>query len=343
MLGAVFPGNRTVELLDFPDPAPGENEVILEMKASGICGSDLKNYRGTFVGKLPPGPIIAGHEPCGVVVEKGKGVSTRVARIGSRVMVHHYKGCGCCNDCMTGWTHVCRDKEASYGLTAHGGHARYLKVPADTLIELPDDLSCEVGAAISCGSGTACGALKKIAFGGSERILIVGQGPVGQAVTQFASAMGAEVFAVDVNDERLDSAKSLGARVTINSSRVDPLEVVQELTRGRCIPYIVETSGSDKGGLDALRCASVWGKVAFVGMGGTVAVNVTDHLIRKQLQVYGSWTFSKAWQADCAEFVSRHKIDVDKLFTNKWNLDQVDEAYRLFDEQKIGKSVVVFP
>ena len=162
MQGAVFPGNKTVALMEFPDPTPGPNEVVLEMKASGICGSDLKNYRGTFVGKLPSGPIIAGHEPCGIVLAKGSAVQTHVARVGSRVMVHHYKGCGCCSDCMTGWTHMCADKEASYGLTAHGGHARYLKVPADTLVELPDDLSFEVGAAISCGSGTAWGALKKI-------------------------------------------------------------------------------------------------------------------------------------------------------------------------------------
>ena len=343
MLGAVFPGNQTVELLQFPDPSPGPNDVVVEMKASGICGSDLKNYRGTFAGKLPPGPIIAGHEPCGVVVAKGSAVTSHVARIGSRVMVHHYKGCGCCSDCTTGWTHMCPEKEASYGLTAHGGHARYLKVPADTLIELPDDLSFEVGAAISCGSGTAWGALKKMSYANSSTVVVIGQGPVGQAVTQFVVAMGGEVIAVDIHPDRLVDAKNLGAAFTIQSSAVDPWEAVRELTQGKGAPYVVETSGSDKGGLDALRCAGAWGKVAFVGMGGKVTMNVTDHLIRKQLRVFGSWTFSKAWQQDCALFVSKHRVAVEKLFTNRWDLSQVDEAYRLFDQQATGKSVIVFP
>ncbi len=342
MLGAVFPGDRTVQLMNFADPTPDDNEVVLEMKASGICGSDLKSYRGTFKGKLPPGPIIAGHEPCGVVVAKGRAVKSPVARIGNRVMVHHYKGCGCCNDCMTGWTQLCRDKEASYGLTAHGGHARYLKVPADTLIELPDDLSFEVGAAISCGSGTAYGALKKIDYSNRGAIMVVGQGPVGLAVTQFAKAMGGEVIALDVNADRLREAVNLGASTTIDTSSNDALEAINELTNGKGVPYVIDTSGSDKGGLDALRCAAIWGKVAFVGMGGTVQLNVTDHLVRKQLRVFGSWTFSKAWQADCAEFVSKNKVEVERLFSHKWNLEQVDEAYRLFDAQKTGKSVVVF-
>lgn len=343
MLGAVFPGNKTVELIDFPDPSPGPSEVVLEMKASGICGSDLKNYRGTFAGNLPSSPIIAGHEPCGIVMAKGSAVQAHVARIGSRVMVHHYKGCGCCSDCMTGWTHMCVDKEASYGLTAHGGHARYLKVPADTLIELPDDLSFEVGAAISCGSGTAWGALKKVDYSNCARIVVIGQGPVGQAVTQFAVAMGGEVIAIDINPDRLRDAKKLGAAFTIHSGEVDAWDAVRELTNGKGVPYVVESSGSDQGGLDALRCASAWGKVAFIGMGGKVALNVTDHLIRKQLRIYGSWTFSKSGQQECALFVSMHRVKVENLFTNRWALSQVDEAYRLFDQQMTGKSVILFP
>lgn len=342
MLGAVFPGDRTVQLMDFPDPTPGENDVILEMRASGICGSDLKSYRGTYKGALPPGPIIAGHEPCGVVVAKGRGVTSRVGQAGARVMVHHYKGCGCCNDCMSGWTQLCDDREASYGLTAHGGHARYLKVPADTLIELPDGLTFEVGAAISCGTGTAWGALKRIDYSNRGALMVVGQGPVGLAVTQFAKAMGGEVIALDVNADRLRDAEELGATTTIDTSKVDALEAIRELTHGKGVPYVVDTSGSDSGGVDALRCASTWGKVAFVGMGGAVTMNVTEHLIRKQLRVYGSWTFSKAGQAECAEFVLKNHVDVERIFTHKWELSQVDEAYRLFDQQKTGKSVITF-
>lgn len=343
MLGAVFPGDMTVELVEFDDPTPGDNDVVIEMKASGICGSDLKSYRGTYVGKAKvTGKVIAGHEPCGVVVDAGKGVSLRAARPGARVMVHHYKGCGCCHDCMSGWTQLCPDREASYGLTANGGHAKYLKVPADTVIELPEALSFEAGAAISCGSGTAWGALQRLDYSSRYPILVVGMGPVGQAVTQFVVSMGGEVIAMDINDERLVRAKQLGAASTVNSSKIEARLAIDELTAGRGVPFVVDTSGAASGSLDAVSCASVWGKVVFIGMGGTLTVNVSEHFIRKQLTAFGSWTFSKDWQLACAEYVAKHNVQVEELFTHRWQLDQAQEAYRLFDQQKTGKSVIVF-
>ncbi|MFM0176484.1 zinc-binding dehydrogenase [Paraburkholderia sediminicola] len=343
MIGAVFKGERVVELMTFDDPTPGDNDVVLEMKASGICGSDLKSYRGTYSGKAKiEGPVIAGHEPCGVVVAAGRAVTGKVGRVGSRVMVHHYKGCGCCNDCMSGWTQLCTDRKASYGLTAHGGHAKYLRVPADTLIELPEELSFEAGAAISCGSGTAWGALQRLGFSNRHPILVVGQGPVGLATTQFATAMGGEVIALDINDARLERSKLFGATHTVNTSKTDALAAVGEITGGKGVPMVVDTSGSALGSLDAVRCASVWGQVALIGMGGTVTLDVSEHLIRKQLTVQGSWTFSKAWQADCAEYVRKHRVQVDALFTHRWSLEQASEAYELFDAQKTGKSVIVF-
>lgn len=342
MLGAVFPGNRTVELMNFDDPTPSENDVIIEMKASGICGSDLKSYRGTYKGKLPPGPIIAGHEPCGVVVATGSAVRSAVARPGTRVMVHHYKGCGCCHECMTGWTQMCSDREASYGLTAHGGHARYLKVPESTLIRLPDELSFEAGATISCGTGTAWNALRRVGYTGGEPVLVVGQGPVGLAVTQFAAAVNGNVIALDINDERLQDAREFGATHVINTSREDALAAVNDLTGGKGVAYVVETSGSDAGALDAVRCASKWGTVAFVGMGGNLNVNVTDHLIRKQLNLKGLWTFSRAELAQCADYVARNRIDVEKIFSHRWKLDEAAEAYRMFDQQQCRKAVILF-
>ena len=100
MKGVVFTGGRELELMDFPDPTPGEGDVVIEMKASGMCGSDLHQYRRPkgekqAVGGLPanPNPVIAGHEPCGIVAARGAGVHEREARIGARVMVHHYQGC----------------------------------------------------------------------------------------------------------------------------------------------------------------------------------------------------------------------------------------------------------
>src|SRR5579871_1025752 len=204
MRGVVFTGGRELQMMEFPDPTPGPDEVVVEMKASGMCGSDLHQYRrpkgqSRQATGFPqnPNPVIAGHEPCGVVAAVGPGVSDKEARIGARVMVHHYKGCTVCAHCRSGWSQLCQEEPVLvYGNNAHGGHARYLKVPAFTLVPLPDELSFTAGAAISCGTGTAYGALRRLNLSGNDTIALFGQGPVGLSATQLAAAMGARVIAL---------------------------------------------------------------------------------------------------------------------------------------------------
>src|SRR5262244_3849471 len=124
MRAVTFLGNRKLELMEFPDPAPGPGEVVIEIKASGMCGSDLKFYRAS-----------------GGVAALGVGVEKTAAPIGSRVMVHHYTGCGTCPHCLTGWSQMCVHGSTVNGATGHGAHAPYMKVPAHTLVPLPDELS----------------------------------------------------------------------------------------------------------------------------------------------------------------------------------------------------------
>src|SRR3954463_6424656 len=240
MLGVVFLGDRKLALRDFPDPTPGPRDVVLEIKASGMCGSDLHVYRASFKpGDTTSGfargaePVIAGHEPCGVVVAVGSGVSEKEARIGQRVMDHHYTGCGTCKHCRSGWAQMCLDGATVFGANGNGAHARYMKVPVHTLVPLSDALSFETGAAISCGTGTAYGALKRVNLQGGETIAIFGQGPVGLSATQLAVAMGARVIALDVSPERLAMAKEFGAEVTINAkTNNDVVGAIRELTHG---------------------------------------------------------------------------------------------------------------
>jgi threonine dehydrogenase-like Zn-dependent dehydrogenase len=346
MRGVVFPGDRQIELMNFPDPTPGPGEVVLEMKASGMCGSDLHQYRrpkgGASVGGLPfnPDPVIAGHEPCGVVAAVGPGVDARQAQPGDRVMVHHYKGCTACNHCRSGWSQLCQNVPiAVYGNNAHGGHAPYLKVPAFTLVPLPEALSFETGAAISCGTGTAYGALRRMRLSGHDTIAIFGQGPVGLSATQLAAAMGARVIALDVSAERLGRAHEFGAAATVNPGANDPVAAIKELTHGLGVDCALDTSGAAEGRLAAVRCTKVWGTVCFVGERGSVTLDVSTDMLRKQLTLIGSWTFSSIGQAECAAFVVDRDIAVDRLFTHRWNLAQAEEAYRLFDRQTTGKGV----
>ena len=337
MRGVVFTGDRTLETMNFPDPTPGPGEVVLEMKASGMCGSDLHQYRRP---KSHATGTIAGHEPCGVVVAVGSGVTDAEAKVGDRMMVHHYQGCTQCSHCRSGWQQLCQEVPVKvYGGNSHGGHARYLKVPANTMVPLPDALSFSAGAAISCGSGTAYGALRRLNLSGRDTIAIFGQGPVGLAGTQFAKAMGARVIALDVNPQRLARAKEFGADELVDPGSNDPVAAIKELTHGRYADLTLDTSSNREARLNAIRSTKVWGTMCFVGEGGDVTIDVSPHLLRRQLNLIASWTFSTVIQAECAEFCVERGIDVDRLFTHQWTLDQADEAYTLFDKQSDGKGV----
>ena len=347
MKGVVLLGDRTLEIRQFPDPTPGPGEVVLDIKASGMCGSDLKYYRASggaaALGfKTQAGPVIAGHEPCGVVAAIGPGVSSREARIGQRVMQHHYRGCGVCAHCQTGWMQLCVEGVAEvYGATGHGAHAQYMKCPARTLVPLPDELSFDAGAAISCGTGTAWGALRRLGLSGDQTVAIFGQGPVGLSATLLAAKMGARVIALDTCEERLERATQFGADMLINPARTDNVvERIREVTRGLGADAALDASSSPIARAQAVRCLRTWGKVCYVGEGDSVTLDVSNDLLRRQITLIGSWTFSTVGQADCARFVVDRRIDLDSLFTHRWPLDRAEEAYRLFDQQSSGKGVI---
>lgn len=337
MIGIVFLGNREVALREFPDPTPGARDVILEIKASGMCGTDLHAYRRE---SSVADPSVAGHEPCGVVVAVGDQVSDREAKIGDRVMVHHYDGCGVCRHCKTGWSQLCDDGPIVYGSgQGHGAHACYMRVASHTIVPLPDDLSFLTGAAISCGTGTAYGALKRLGLEGDETITVFGQGPVGLSTTQFAAAMGARVIAIEVSPERRQLALEKGADVALDPTEVDPVTAILDLTHGEGSHKAVETSGAQAARAAAVKGTRTWGMTCLIASGGEITLDVGPDLTFRQKTVMGHWTFSKNGQADCARFVSDRNVDVDSIFTHQWTLDQGEEAYRLLDQQKTGKGV----
>src|SRR5271169_878771 len=260
MRGVTFLGECKLQLAEFPDPAPGPRDVVVAIKASGMCGSDLAPYRAKGdapsmgLGKAS-GPVIAGHEPCGVVAAIGSAVDEHAARVGARVMVHHYAGCGTCSHCRTGWSQMCAGGSTVYGATGHGAHAPYMKVPAYTLVALPEELSFTTGAAISCGTGTAYQALRRVNLTGGDTIAIVGQGPVGLSATQLAAAMGARVIALDVSAQRLKRAKEFGADALINPKTGDAAAAIKDLTHGSGADLTLDTSGTAAGRLIAVRGA----------------------------------------------------------------------------------------
>src|SRR5262244_2983213 len=286
MRGVVFLGDRRLELRDFPDPTPAAREVVLEIKASGMCGSDLHVYRATFKpGDASSGfkrgaePVIAGHEPCGVIAAVGSGVTDKEARIGQRVMCHHYTGCGGCKHCRSGWAQMCLEGSTVFGANGNGGHAQYMRVPIHTLVPLPDALSFVTGAAISCGTGTAYGALKRLNLQGGETIAIFGQGPVGLSATQLAVEMGARVIAIDIAAERRKLAQEFGAHHVIDPKAHDMVAAIAELTHGEGAHKTLDASSAPDARAAAVRSVRAWGTACFVGERGQVTLDVSPDLL----------------------------------------------------------------
>jgi threonine dehydrogenase-like Zn-dependent dehydrogenase len=184
---------------------------------------------------------------------------------------------------------------------------------------------------------------------GGESLAVFGQGPVGQSGTMIGAAMGARVIAVDVDPARLEAARAFGAAETIlapgESLRDATARIVSErvrdVTGGRGAAYALECSGNADAIVEALRATRRWGTVCLVGMGGRPTVNVTDDVIRAQLTILGSWTFSTVGQADCAAFCAAHALPVERLFTHRFALEDAPEAYRMFDNRETGKPVIL--
>ena len=338
MKGVVFLGDRELEIRELPEPKPDPGQVVIAMKGSGLCGSDLRPYRTPKEQKGEPASIkVGGHEPCGVIAEVGQGVAN--VRVGDRVMMHHYSGCGTCRMCRIGYSQMCLNYHDTYGSTQNGGHEDYLLAPADTCVAMPDGLSFEEGAACACGTGTAFHALKRLDITGTETLAIFGQGPVGASGTLFAAAMGVRVIAVDMIPERLALAKKLGADVVIDASEQNPVDAIRELTHGEGAHATLDATGIPEARINAVDSAMLWGKVCFVGEGNTTTFDVSSQIIHKQLTILGSWTFSLSGLEEVANFVVERGIPLNDLITHRFRLDQAVEAYQLFDSGRTGKVV----
>ena len=337
MRGVVFLGNRQTEIREFPDPQPGKGEAVVKIKASGLCGTDLHRYRS------PRGSdLITGHEPCGVVADMSPGAPPSL-KVGDRVMVHHYSGCGVCEICSMGYEQVCPHGKVTYGgQEGDGSNADYILVPSRTLVHLPDELSFEEGAAISCGTGTAWNGLRKMEVSGRDAVAVFGQGPVGLSGTLSAKAMGARVIAIDLIDERLDIAKSLGADHVINGQETDPVPAIRGLTGGMGVSAVLETSGNPAAQSQALKSLRPFGRCCYVGMGGgPAALDIDNDVIYKVATIFGSWTFSKSEVIQAARFMVEARVPLTRLITHRFSLDQAESAFRTFDGGTTGKCVFV--
>lgn len=345
MIGATLPGNSTVEFKEFDIPTPKHGQVLIKTMASTICGSDIRCIYREHTGKGAEGymdGMIAGHEPCGIIVEEGEGL--RRFKKGDRVILYHISGCGVCYDCRRGYAISCTSEHRqAYGWQRNGGMAPYILAEEKDLIPLPDSLSYLDGAQVACGFGTTYEALEKIGVSGDDAVLVVGLGPVGLATLMLAKAMGAEkLIGVEYNEERLQIAKDLGLVDYAIKSDDKALENILAVTNGKGVEKAVDCSANDNARQLAIRATRSYGKIAFVGEGGTCTFNPSPDIIHGQKSIYGSWVTSVWRMEELVEKIVRWGIHPDTLITHKFPLENAGDAYSLMASGKCGKVAVVF-
>lgn len=346
MLTAILPGDSTVRLVKNEIPVPGHGEVLVQIKSSTICGSDIRciyrKYEGTDQEAYQPGTT-CGHEPAGVVVECGPG--NRKFKVGDRVVVYHVSGCGMCMDCRKGYMISCRNDSfrKSYGFQRHGGMAPFMLAEEKDLITLPDSLTFTDGAQIACGFGTVYEGLDRIGISGQHSVLVLGLGPVGLAALQIAKAMGAHrLIGIDTNQDRLDLAVSLGLVNHALLAGPDNVQQVKDVTNGHGCERTVDCTGSHIARKTCIDAARQWGKICFIGEGDTVDFDVSSSLIHPQKTIYGSWVTSIWKMEELIEKIVEWDIHPEQLVTHRYPLLQADQAYAKMAEGKCGKVAIVF-
>jgi threonine dehydrogenase-like Zn-dependent dehydrogenase len=344
MQGVVLPGDSTVAYVERDVPEPGPGQVLLAVKASSICGSDIRAIYREHLGHGPEAyqGVVAGHEPSGQVVAVGP--DCRRLAVGDRVAVYHIAGCGVCDECRAGYMIGCTSPyRAAYGWQRDGGHAEYLLAEERTCLPLPDALSYLDGALVSCGFGTAYEALLRLGVSGRDSLLVTGLGPVGLAAAMLGRALGAgPVIGTDVATERLALARRLGLVDHAVEADRDAQALIADLTGGQGCEATVDCSGSAAARLLALRSTRTWGRCAFVGEGGQVTLDVSQELIHRQITLHGSWVTSLRHMSELLENLVRWQLRPDVTVTDRFPLAGAGDAYRMADAGTAGKVAIVF-
>ena len=346
MQGAVLPGDSTTRLSCFKVPTPGHGEVLLKMKASTICGSDIRCIYHEHLGKGPEGyqpGMIAGHEPCGQIVQAGPGC--REFKAGDRVIVYHISGCGVWNDCRRGYMISCTSEKyrRAYGWQRDGGMAEYLLAEEKDLVHLPDSLSYEDGAQIACGFGTVYEGLEKVGISGNDSVLVTGLGPVGLAAAALSRKLGAtKIIGIDVLADRLKLARDLGLCDEVIPSGPDNVEEVRRLTGGHGVERAVDCSAHPVARSVAVRATRKWGRIVLIGEGGRMELNPSPDMIHDQKTIFGSWVTSIWKMEELVERLVRWNLHPADLITHRFPLEKVGDAYALMASGKCGKVAVTF-
>ncbi len=342
MKAVLLPGSREVRVVDRREPVVGAGDILVRVRASALCRSDMSLYDGTpIVGgeAAGKGSVVPGHEPAGDVVAVGPNVDG--VAVGDRVAINLAIGCGHCRWCLRGYRMLCRTWRC-VGFDVDGGDADLIAVPGANCMPIPDWMSYEAAAVSTDMIGTQFSAQKRLGVSGTDTVAIFGIGPMGGAGVMVAKARGARVIAVDVLESRLAMASALGADEVLDSTADPVVARLRELTHGEGPDVAIDCSGNPAAQNAALDATRRFGSVAFVGESRQTTINPSDQVLRKLLTVIGGWYFA-AWEyPEITKFIGDHKLPVEQLVTHRFAIDDAAEAFRMFHARETEKAVFVW-
>jgi len=329
------------ELVDVAVPAVGEDDVLIQVKATSICGTDLHIYEwNPWAQDHVSLPLTVGHELCGVVVDKGANVDG--PEIGQLVSVESHVVCNRCSFCRTGKGHLCENTQI-LGVHRDGAYADFVVVPAINAWVDPPEMPYSI-ASLQENFGNAVHTASVPLVAG-RKVLVTGCGPVGVMAIAAAKALGARsVYATDVSDYRLSMAWTMGADLTINPLKQDVFSTVMDATESEGVDVLLEMSGAPSAIDEGFRALKAGGEAALLGLtSADLSFNLDDHIIFKGASVHGI-VGRKLWDTwyKMRGLLRSGAIDLAPLVTHRFALDDYEKAFELMATGDCGK-VVMFP
>lgn len=309
-----------ISCIEMERPVPKEGEALIRILAAGICGSDIGAFRGA--NKLVTYPRIIGHELVGIV-ESIPEDNRNGIRVGDRVVVDPYLYCGHCYPCKIHRTNCCEDLKV-LGVHVDGGMAEYYCHPADMLIKVPDDLS-DVEAAMAEPLTISLHGIHRGGLQAGEYCAIIGAGPIGLAAGLVAEAYGAHAIMLDLVQERLDYAQSLGVEYIINSGKEDAVARIREITGGTMAQQVMECSGANPAIRATLDYVSNAGRVTLTGWPKLETSLPTDMFTKKEIDIRGARTSAGEFP-EAMELMRTKRVNMMGLLTGTIPIDEAPET-----------------